>query len=81
MVSDAYRRRTDRVLRQALKAKDLGVQAALLAVAIELNQVALEARKESGVESVKTFGERLPYSSSMDSALSMLTVLVTSIFG
>lgn len=81
MVSDAYRRRTDRVLRQALKAKDLGVQAALLAVAIELNQVALEARNDSGVESAKTIGERLPYSASMDSALSMLTVLVSSIFG
>jgi hypothetical protein len=81
MVSDAYRRRADRLLRQALKTKDLGVQAALIAVAVELNQLALEARDDPGVEQVRTFGERIPYSASVDSALSMLTVLVTSIFG
>lgn len=81
MVADAYRRRTNALLRQALKTKDLGAQAALLTLALELNQLSMEAAKDSAAEGVKSVGERLPYSVTVDSALSMLTVLVTSLFG
>jgi hypothetical protein len=81
MVSDAYRRRTNALLRQALKAKDLGTQAALLALALELNQLAMESGQDPGAQGTKSLGDRLPYSATVDSTLSMLTVLMTSVFG